>query len=418
MTTKIGVEELSLGMFVCGLDRNWLETPFLRHRFLLSSEEELATLRRLCRHVYIDESRGGGAGESVDEAATPVPAAAVERLPAAARPVVRTPKAAVRTSLSHEMKTARAVHAGANSILDDVLEDVRLGRSLDTGNTRQVVRELTASIIRNPDALLYLAQLKSKDKYTSRHSVNVCIFTLAFGRHVGIPREQLYELGIGALLHDVGKMRVSDRILHKPGPLTAEELTEMRRHVDYSREILSGCEGIGPRAIEIAYSHHERADGTGYPLGRKSREVGLFTRMVAIVDVYDAITSNRVYHDAMPPLQALQSLYQWRYKEFDNRLVEKFIQCLGVYPTGSVVQMSTGDVGIVLEIHQERRTRPVVKLLLDRDKRPLPMGRVVDLTREERDARGRPLDIAKVLDPSQLGATLGENWLEQMATGI
>ena len=414
MKKRIEVGRLRLGMFVCGIDRGWMDTPFVRHKFLLRSREQLEQLRGCCREVTIDTDRG------CDVSPPPVAAPVANDQPVAAPPaVVPVPVVATEPplvpaseeesrALERELARAAVAHREANGVLERVLDDVRLGRSIDSNKSRRVVKELTESVVRNPNALLCLTQLKDRDLYTSQHSVNVCIFTLAFARHIGVPKTKMEALGLGALLHDIGKMRVSLEVLNKPGPLTDEEFTEMKRHPELSLEILDRQEGIHEITRDVVHSHHERIDGGGYPRGLKGREISLYARMVAIVDVYDAITSARVYHDPVSPLVALQRLYQWRYKDFDNRLVEKFIQCLGVYPAGSLVELNSGEVGVVVKVNAEDRPRPVVKLLLDRAGRPRDEAPLLDLSRPP--ATGVRPAIAKVLDPLDWQESLGGLW--------
>ena len=413
MKKRIDVNQLTLGMFVCGIDRRWMDTPFVRHKFMVRTGKQLEQLRGHCREVTIDTSRGEDVPASgTTEAAAPAtkpssPAPRPKREPS----LVPASREETR-SLERELARAASAHKEASGVLERVLDDVRLGRSIDTERSRQVVKGLTESVVRNPNALLCLTQLKDRDRYTSQHSVNVCIFTLAFARHIGIPKGKMEALGVGALLHDVGKMRVPLKVLNKPGPLTNVEFSEMKRHPEYSRELLARQSGVDPITVDVAYSHHERINGGGYPRGLKGREISLHARMVAIVDVYDAITSARVYHDPVSPLEALQRLYQWRYKDFDNRLVEKFIQCLGVYPAGSLVELESGEVGVVVEVNGESRTRPVVKLLLDRDKRPLETAALLDLSNPP--SADAPPAIAKVLDPLDWQDGLGERWSREL----
>ena len=385
-------------MFVCGLDRSWTASPFMRHGFVIDSTQLLEQIQRDHKYAVID----------IDARVAPIPAANIPKSEDSAQSssCQQWPK----NRILEELPAAHRIHHRANTILDEVLNDVRLGHSLNTEKSRVVVRDLTASIIRNPDALLCLTQLKNRDTYTSRHSVNVCIFALAFGLYIGIPREELYVLGIGALLHDVGKMRLPSAVLNKPGRLTEEEFSLVKTHPLLSRDILSGCGDITEKALGIALLHHERVDGSGYPYGYKGREIPLFARMVSIIDVYDAITSDRVYHAAASPLDALRNLYNWRYRSFDNRLVEKFIRCLGIYPLGTVVELSSGEVGIVIALNQEQRTKPLIKLLLDRNKDPYVVGTLIDLALQSCE---QPLSIVKVVDAQVYVTHLGENWVEK-----
>ena len=400
MRKRIDVSQLRLGMFVCGLDRSWLDSPFLLHRFHVRNRKQLEQLRASCRQVVIDTRLG----------ADVAPVANVEAAPTVLpRPVAATREEA--HSLARELGTASRVHREATGVLEQVLDDARLGCGIDSERTRKVVRELTESLVREPSALLCLTQLKCASRYAAQHSVNVCIFTLVFARHLGLPKEVLHDIGLGALLLDVGKVKVPKEILDKPGKLTPAEFALVKRHTLYGRRMLEQA-GMGEVVLEIVSDHHERVDGSGYPRGLKGREIGLYARIVGLVDVYDAVTSARVYGGAVSSLEAMRMLYEWRYQQFDHRLVEKFIQCLGVYPAGSLVEMDSGEVAVVVQVNAGHRTRPVVKLLLDNHKHPLPEAPLVDLTRPFGDRA--PMTIGKVLDPLDWHDRLGEVWSEEL----
>lgn len=398
MKQKIDVADLRIGMYVVDIDRPWLDTPFLFQGFPIDSQKDIDWVQRTCRYVYIDTQQPLG----------PVPAG-----PAKIKPVRRsaTQKAISRlarkmpyrklVNFSEEFKPARTIRLKAKAYLDGVFENIRVGRSIDVAEAKHVVGSMVESITRNPDAELWFTQLRKKDEYTANHSLNVCVLTLVFGHHLNLTETALNELGVGALLHDIGKMRIPLPILNKPGPLTAEELALVRQHPSFGAEILKNTPGVSPTVVEIAYCHHERADGNGYPRGLKAAETGLFSKMVAVVDVYDAITSNRVYHHGMSPSDALRNMYQWQHKDFDESLVEDFIQCLGVYPVGSVVQLSSGDIGIVMNDNKDQRLHPTVMLVLDEKHAPFFTPRIVNLAYATEQNEGPTYAIKKVFGPDE-----------------
>jgi HD-GYP domain-containing protein (c-di-GMP phosphodiesterase class II) len=298
--------------------------------------------------------------------------------------------------------------------MDSIFEDIRLGRSVDTEGAKIVVRSMVDSITRNPDAGLWYTQLRRKDEYTADHSLNVCILTLVFGRHLNFAESVLNDLGIGALLHDIGKMRIPSSVLNKPGPLTADELALVRQHPTFGAEILRQTPDVPRAAVDITYCHHERVDGEGYPRGLKAGEISLFSKMVAVVDVYDAITSNRVYHHGMSPCDALKNMYQWQHKDFDESLVEDFIQCLGIYPVGSTVQFNTGEIGIVMNDNKEHRLKPTVMIVLDEKQNPLFPERIVNLASYDEEHGGRVRSIKKVFGPNECPFNLAEHILTDL----
>jgi putative nucleotidyltransferase with HDIG domain len=413
---KINVDELRVGMYVTELDRPWLETPFLFQGFTIRSGKEIEQLRRYCQHVFILEPEAAAAlaARNAKPAAPDAPRLEVQpmRRPLAleveqdllrlnnhpsARPLYED-----LTTLEEEIDNVKKHYEEARQYANQVIHDVRLGRSLDTEGAKRVVGGLVESVVRNPDALTCFIQLKKKHEYTAQHSLRVCVLALSFGRQLGFSPEKLNELGIGALLHDVGKGKIPLEILDKPKALDAREIEIMKTHVPLGVQIVQGVAGIPPSAIEVVRGHHERFDGKGYVEGRRGEEIGLFGLIAGIVDCYDAITSERTYHAAMAPHAALKRMYEWRGSAFHPRLVEQFIQCMGIYPVGSVVKLNSGEIGVVASLNRMRRLKPRVVLVRRPDNTPYPTLPAVNLaTRTNRD--GRPCDIEQVIEGEDSG---------------
>ncbi len=412
MKTTVDVAELKIGMYVCELDRPWRETPFLFQGFEIRSEGEIEQLRQYCRHVVI--LKGGFRGD-VAFSRTPAPADAAPVRPVVEPPALRLeqeiyklnnhpgarPGYEDRTTLSEEIERVRDTFIEARLLIQELLFDAKLGRALKLGDAKRVVRGLAESVIRNPDALMCFAQLKRKDEYLALHSLRACILALALGRQLGMTRTQLEVLGLAALLHDVGFIKVPDELLRKSTPLTEAEDAVVRRHVAWGVEIVSGIGHVPPAVTEIIAQHHERFDGSGYT-GLRGAAISDAGTIVGLVDHYDEITSARPGHDALPPHTVLMKMYGWRNTLFKAELVEKFIQCLGVYPIGSTVQLNTGEVGVVAAINRQQRLKPHVMLVYRADRTPyehLPITNVA--TRRTPD--NRPCEIERALEPGALG---------------
>jgi len=398
MKQKIDVVDLRIGMYIVDIDRPWLDTPFLFQGFPVASQKDIDFIQQTCDYVYIDAEQAEASLSPTSFKAKSARHIATEE---AIRPLIRKSKYQNQASFLEESKPAKKVRFKAKTYLENIFEDIRLGKSVDTEGAKKVVRSMVDSITRNPDAGLWFTQLRQKDKYTADHSLNVCILTLVFGRHLDLKESVLNDLGIGALLHDIGKMRIPISVLNKPGSLTEDELAQVRQHPALGAEILKKTPGVPQAAVDITYCHHERADGKGYPRGLKADELSLFSKMVAIVDVYDAITSNRVYHHGMSPCEALKNMYQWQHKDFDESLVEDFIQCLGIYPVGSVVQLNTNEVGIVMNDNKEHRLKPTVMLVLDDKQVPLIPERIVNLASYDENHGCTARFIKKVFGPDE-----------------
>lgn len=244
-----------------------------------------------------------------------------------------------------------------------------------------LVGRMVDSIFRNQDALLPLARLKQHDNYTFQHSVSVCALLVAFARGLGLERELIKQVAIGGLLHDVGKAKVPDAILNKPAKLSDAEFTKMKSHVVQSIIILQNTPGISQIALDVAGQHHERYDGSGYPNKLKGEEISFYGRMGAIVDVYDALTSERVYHKGMAPTGALGRLLEWSRYHFDPDLVRAYVRAVGIYPTGSLVRLLSGRLGVVTEQHASKPMQPKVRVMFHGvHKRYLP-PEILDLAR-------------------------------------
>ena len=412
MRRKISVHDLRLGMYVADLDRPWRSTRFLYQGFEIDSQTLLDMLKQLCQFVYIDTEGGGGKKckfrRSLSAAAHQDVLYERGECPTHTVCILKEPLVNKRwhpdkTTLTEELEPARGIEKQAKDVLYSTLEDVRLGKNISTTAAKQVVAEMVESVIRNPDAMVVLSQLKDVDEYTALHSLRVCILALAFGRHLELSREELNLLGVGALLHDVGKMKVPGEILNKPNHLTEQEFDMMKSHVPEGVKILEKSAGILPLSIQVAARHHERYGGGGYAAGLSGDAIGSFGLIGGIVDCYDAITSDRVYHKGLSAYEALSRMYEWRTRDFHPGLVEQFIQCMGIYPIGSVVELSTGAIGVVVSVNRERRLKPSVALVLNPDKQPYSCEKIVDLMHESPDDSDNPLEITKVIPIGSYG---------------
>ena len=408
MERKVRTAYLKIGMYVSDLDRPWLDTPFLIQGFVIADQDEVITLQNYCEYICIDTERGVEAESYMDEdPGLPTN----EYLESYLSHTKRDVEYIDQKTVAQEIPFAKTALEDATDKITSIMEDVKEGKNLDLPAVRGVVEPVLESIIRNPDALLWLTRLREKDNYTYSHSIDNCALAIAFGRHMGLPKDDLRTLSIGMLLLDIGKMKVKDEILNKNATLTEEEFTEVKKHVDYSVEILKSTRGIPDDVINIALTHHERFDGSGYPSGIVGNIIPVYGRMAGIIDVYDAMTSKRPYSDAISQHSALQKIYNWRNKFFQDELVEQFLQCLGVYPTGSLVEMNTGEVGIVLSQNRTQRLKPKIMMLLNSDKTQYDNYKIVDMMTQASDASGHVMNIAAGLDPGAYGINAAEFYL-------
>ena len=395
MRKRISIDQLKVGMKVEKLDRSWLATPFLRHRFTITSAEQIKQLHASgVRQIDVDVH------DDCQELcafvpAVPVGSEASQSIP----PTLETEPSPI--PFAEELPAARQVYMAAKLIIQQAMEDVRMGRALNMEAVSEVVENMADSILRNPDALTSLARLKQFDEYTFFHSVNTSALALSVGRHLGYERTSLLQLGTGTLLHDIGKTLIPVEILNKPGRYEADEFEIMKQHALRGADILSNTTGLTDMFLKPALEHHERVDGTGYPHHRAKKDLSQFGLIAAIVDIYDAVTSDRCYHKGKTPHDTLQLLYQLGTQgHVDGTLVQQFVQVVGVYPVGSCVSLSTGETAIIKQYNHQAPIRPLVVLVTDEagHRRATPLD--LDLATQRR----RPEQtILSILDPAVLG---------------
>jgi HD-GYP domain-containing protein (c-di-GMP phosphodiesterase class II) len=382
-------------MYVSRLDRPWLETPFLFQGFMIKSCEEIEELRRYCDHVYVEVddqvARSLPRGPSVSRARAPSATwlSRVSRWLASTREDNAEPNPTdtyVDTvNIKVEIPLARQAHARASATLQEAMEKIRVGGKLDLRTLEASVHPMIESVLRNQDAMTWLSRLKQTDDYTYGHSVSCAIYAIAFGRHLGLPRPDLEILGLGGLLLDVGKTKIPKALLAKREKLTADELNFMREHVHHGEKIVREQRDVDPRLLIMVRSHHERYDGSGYPDGLKGPNIHVFARMAGIVDFYDALITPRAYAPAISSFDAMRELNKRADTEFQREMVEQFIQAVGVFPNGALVELSNGSVAVVVEQNRVRRLRPRVMIILDHDKQPLAEPRILDLREHPAD---------------------------------
>ena len=406
MERKVSTIDLKVGMHVANLDRPWLDTPFLLQGFIIEKEEDIQALQQHCKYVFIDTEKGDEATSYLDDKPTLPSNQYVEEFLEGGTKRVNYEE---KQSAFHELPAAEVALESATNKVAMIMDNLKAGDNLDVGAVRNAVQPVLESVIRNSDALLWVSEMQKKDEYTYAHSIDNCALGIAFGRHLGLYKEDMRNLAMGLLLMDVGKVKVDDGILNKAGTLTVEEFDKMKEHVHHGVDLLRNTPGINESIIHIVLTHHERYDGSGYPHGLKGKQVPVFGRIAAIIDCYTAMTSTSIYRTAIAPHKALQTIYNWRNKYFQDELVEQFLQCVGVYPTGSLVEMSTGEVGMIMAQNRVQRLKPKIMMLLDENKRPYEVSKIVDLSIDATDTSGVDLSIitglkagAYDIDPSKI----------------
>jgi HD-GYP domain-containing protein (c-di-GMP phosphodiesterase class II) len=386
---KVPVSELRFGMYVAELDRPWTETPFRFQGFVLASEQQLETLKKYCKSVFVDSERSSTLADA--------PRPGMQYFGKTVYPE--------RASVEQELGSARAAYASSQTLVQETLAKVRVGRTLDAERVRTAVQDLAGSVLRNPDAMMLFAQLREKGDYAVSHSLDVSIYMTAFGRFLQLETQQIELLGYLGLLQDIGKVRLPKTLLEKRGRLTIEEFEQAKLHVNYSVEILRATAGIPIELPRLATLHHERHDGSGYPNRLQGHDIGMVGAIAAIVDTFDAMTVPRPYADAVAPSAAISSLYKRRGLSFEAGLVEQFIRFIGIFPVGSLVELNSGESGVVISQNPEQRLKPRVMVLRDAKGFELRPQKLLDLSREPKATADEPYRILRTLEQGRFPVT-------------
>lgn len=399
MYQKIPVNELKVGMYVvntglAGTDNTCLYSI----EGLITYDEEIEAIRSDgYTEVVIDleksEVRLSPEQKRPDGGFTPL-------LKQGAEPSAR-PGKGQQAPLAEELPRAEKALHEILSFAREFTRDARLGKQIDVEASGALVESVVDSVGRNSQAMLGLCKLRTFDEYTYAHSINVSVLSVVYGAQLGLSRDKLRELGLAGLFHDIGKTAVPEGILNKPDKLTREEFEIMKSHPAKGRAILHGIGGLSDDILDGVLHHHERHNGKGYPNSLTANQLGLFPRIIGMVDVYDALTSERCYKKGMIPNKALSLMYSMRGQDFDAEQLDHFIKSLGIYPIGSFVRLDNGYRAFVIETVAGSLLRPKIKLAFDHDMRRVAPT-VLDLSESATPSIIECLDPAKFrLDPAQ-----------------
>ena len=397
MKKKIPVEELQFGMYVGELDRPWIGTPFLYQGFVVRTPQELEDLKKYCREVYIDTEKAELAG------AKPAAGVAIGGLPGTGRVLHRE-----SVAVENEWPKARDALQGASAALGEVFESVRVGKLLEASQARSAVGNMTQSMLRNPDALMLFAAMRERGGYQLERALDVSVYMIAFARFLGMDESDIEHAGLVGLLQDIGMLELPPAMLQKVTRLEPAEFKIIRGHVARGREILAATSGLPAEVAQLAALHHERYDGSGYPAGLKGNLLGVIGAMAGIVDTFDALTVKRPYAEAMAPSNALNLLFRMRGRAFHPQLVEQFIRCVGYFPVGSIVELNTGEVGVVVAQNAEQRLQPKVMVVRDPRGQPLRPQKFLNLAKLPKATEDEPYRIRRTLEFGRAGVSVAE----------
>ncbi len=412
MLHEIPTGQLEIGMYIHSMDGSWFDHPFWRSRFLLVDERQLEKIRASgTTMVTIDDSRGTGPSQpepsslpSTDtdtKTTAEPPAEEPTMMMRRSRSLSQDIELPLFTQLSPRQRAAEVRKASgaikrSRAAVMNLFADARMGNAIKSEKMAPLVEQISSSVTIDPTIILNIARLKTKDEYTYLHSVAVCALMVNLARKMGMAESVMHEVGMAGLLHDVGKTSIPDKILSKPGKLDDLEWVTVRNHPQRGHDILSASEGIGSIALEVCLRHHEKMDGSGYPGGIPAENLSVYTRMAAICDVYDAITSQRSYNTPMSASQALAKMQSWS-GHFDKLIFRDFVDSLGILPVGTLLRLDRNELGIVIGESPSNYAAPIVRrfytLTGNREIEPQDMDM----------GRGRSRKILAIEDPEDWG---------------
>ncbi|WP_350432098.1 HD-GYP domain-containing protein [Shewanella sp. H8] len=366
---KIPIDKLALGMFVTAIDHQQSKVA-IRNPGQIKHRDAIAKLKQNnVQLVWVDIERSSDTCGLKNSARSSSATSRLVRKPTVTRDGRQT--------------QAKKLLAEAKGLIKKVMSETFGGKAIEVSQFEDIADKMIESVMDDADAFKCISALRTKDAYLLEHSINVAFLLVTFGKHLNLERELLKQMAVGGILHDIGKIQVDNEILHKPGKLTPDEFEKMKLHQVYAVEIMNETKGLSQVSKDVCLMHHEKLDGRGYPNGLKDEQLPLHGRMSCIVDIFDALTAARCYKEAMSPAAAFKILISLTPFHLDQKLVYEFIRCVGIYPVGSIVQLSDQRVGIVWDSKGRDALNPIVKCFYSIKHKRYTEVTMVDLLKSE-----------------------------------
>ncbi len=388
---KVKSTDITVGMHISALDRPWVESPFMFQGFTVSSQSDIDLIQRSCEFVYVDVNQGACSSE-IEACNIQIQIKPPEEQ-LTLDDITHHNTTSERSPTHDEFKRAQLAYTALAHSFAHVIKTVQNQGKLNLLALAKTLEPMIISIKQNPDALLQILMLDGRSSTIARDAITTAVLATTIGKRIGVKDKQLQLLALGGLLYDVGKLTIPQALLEQPRQFTPAEFKVVKEHVGEGIEIINTAIGSQPKIIAMIQHHHERYNGSGYPNGIEKDNIPIFARIASIVDCFNAITSHRPHAPAMSPYHAALKLYEWKEVDFDPQLVEQLIQVIGVYPIGSPVELSTGEIAVVVAHNKAQRLKPVVAVLRNSDKEALARPRIVDLGQQPVTAEGEPINM-------------------------
>jgi len=398
---KVNAIDLQVGMYVSELDRPWVDTPFPLQGFHIKSESDARKVQNFCKYVIIDVQKGRAPEEVIHAAtnkakpASPQPTAAVKHKSPPVK--LKSVKYTNHHPLEQELSKGEVIYQEIESAFEKSLSALKKNEHFDAAPSKQAVKQITESVIRNPDALVWLSKMKARHDASYSHAIRAAVLAASFGVHLGMKQEDIETLTLAVLLCDIGVAKLPDDVLILAKRIELEDIPEYKMHIALSIEILEQAKNLPLEIIPIVESHHERLDGSGYPFALAGKQIPILGQIAGLVDEFDRITSVRSQESQMTPSDGASRIYKMRNGAFNEQLVEEFIKAIGIYPAGTLVELNSQEIGIVIAQNPERKLLPKVMILRDKDGKVVHKKTIVDLYQRSQTPSGAQASIRKSL---------------------
>lgn len=395
--TKIACSDLVVGMYVSQLDRPWVDTPFPLQGFHIKSQSDAEKVQNFCKHVFIDTERSRIPEDKKPQHQITKKSSGAQKTRKIGEVKLRSVKYTNPLPLESELVKGREVYSEIEDLFTESLNELQQGKRFDIKRSQHVVKQITESVIRNPDALVWLSKMKASHGESYNHAIRASVLAASFGVHLGMKQEAIELLTLAVLLCDIGIAKLPKDVLLLAKKIEFDDIPEYKMHITLTLDILDQTPNLPPEIIPIVEAHHERLDGSGYPFCLSGNQIPILAQIAGLVDEFDRLTSSRSMTSQLTPADGASTIYKMRDGAFNEQLVEEFIKAVGIYPAGTLVELNSKEVCMVISQNPERKLLPKVLILKDKDGKIIDKKPIVDLYQRSLSKSGQNIRINKSL---------------------